>query len=609
MRSGASATPMTILQPDAVSDPAIMPPIAGTPDAMQAVSSPLGQWLRRYGPLLFAAICLAVGSLLLWHRGFYQDDYFDFNLPIRLDASMSNGARFLSALTSRSLAKLLEDSEFVVRVITAGFVGVNAFLVGALVQRILRSRMAGLIALWLFVNPALGYESVLWLAAASIYVYAVTFALLFLHAAYSFLSQEKASGRWFAAAVVAYLLALNASETMVGILLMAPALALLVVLQKDSARWSSGRGSSTTRRIAIRAGLLLALPIALTAVYFVAFYLSNPFIQSARGSFDLNPVTLLDRAYRSYFVHLYFITASPEFGATLWSDSFMLGLRALISPAGLVLGGAAIVLLAGVVLAWQPEPRQVRWRVGLVLAATGLLWAILLMVVPGVFVTKVQLTSRVLYLPFAGLAVLVAAAVWLLPARWQRAGLLASGGLAILLTIWMLGWASVYNARYRLDKAQLDALTQNVPMDLLPPGTLIIPYRLDEISLPDASGSMNSALTGVFEAPTGAIGSLIYATGRIDIDPVTVNYRWIAGTGLSCTTLELLRESKICMGDGAVQNDPVPTASSLLFTYRQGQFFVIKSLRFFRDAPYTVHFPLAAMLAANGVPALEIVYD
>lgn len=63
------------------------------------------------------------------------------------------------------------------------------------------------------------------------------------------------------------------------------------------------------------------------------------------------------------------------------------------------------------------------------------------------------------------------------------------------------------------------------------------------------------------------------------------------------------------MGDGVVQNDPVSIERALLFTYRQEQFFIIKSLRVVRDAPYTVHFPLAEMLAANGVPALEIVYD
>ncbi|MBL8133057.1 MAG: hypothetical protein JNL42_14445 [Anaerolineae bacterium] len=584
---------MTTLELDSAArnDPAVE---AGSLEKHSALAS----WLRRYGPLLFAVACLMIGSLLLWHRGFYQDDYFDFNLPIRLDASMSNGARFLSAVTSRSLAKLLQDSEFAVRVFTAAFIGVNAWLLGALVQRLVRSRLAGMVALWLFVNPALAYESVLWLAAGSIYIYAVTFTLIFLHAALTFLTRETASRRWFAVAVAAYLLALNGSETMSGILLMLPVLGLAVV----------ARGGDR-RRTALRSGLLLLLPILLTAVYFLAFYLGNPFIQSARGSFDLNPLTLLDRAYRAYFVHLYFITASPEFGAILWRDAFSLGMGALTSPSGLLLAGAAVTLLAAVVLTWQPEPRRFSRRMGLILAFAGIWWAIMLMILPGVFVTKVQLTSRLLYMPSAGLAVLFAGLIWLLPLRWQRAGILAGGAAALLLAVLMLGWASVYNARYRLDKAQLDALTQNVPMDLVPPGTRLIPYRLDETSLPDHSGGMNSALTGVFEAPAGAIGALVYATGRTDIDPLTVNYRWIAGTGLSCTTVEHLRRSQICMGDGVVQNDPVSIERALLFTYRQERFFIIKSLRIVRDAPYTVHFPLAEMLAANGVPALEVIYD
>jgi hypothetical protein len=148
--------------------------------------------LERYGWLFTAAVCLVAGYLAAWQRGLYMDDYThklmavdpltgNWIMPWDIDLYMPFPVRTLTVVIHAYILGILSTGEFWVRVASAIGVGVNALLLGILVYRIVGSRMAAVVAGWLFLMQFYAQEAVLWASAAG-YVLGCGLTLVFLHA-------------------------------------------------------------------------------------------------------------------------------------------------------------------------------------------------------------------------------------------------------------------------------------------------------------------------------------------------------------------------------------------------------------------------------------------
>src|ERR687883_546670 len=141
----------------------------------------------RYGFLITGAACLLLGYLLVWQRGLYFDDYLVRNqlinpatgestitftsiyFPLRM---MPTPLIYLSILA-------IPKYEFLVRLLTTLCLGLNAWLLGLVIYRALKSKLVAVIGGWLFLAPVFAWEATLWMSA-EYYLTSAPFALLFL---------------------------------------------------------------------------------------------------------------------------------------------------------------------------------------------------------------------------------------------------------------------------------------------------------------------------------------------------------------------------------------------------------------------------------------------
>jgi len=562
--------------------------------------------LGRYGWLLTGLVCLILGYMLVWQRGLYVDDYTHKS---RVSELLSGGwnsiwgivefpsPRPLGLAVDRVFAALLPAHEFPVRAAAAFLVGVNALLLGSLVYRVLRSRLAAVVAGWLFLMPVYAQEALLW-ASSVAYVFAGGLTLLFLHATWLMLARREPKRFPMLLAAASFGAALLFSEAFVCGLGLVPALALTAAFQRQRGeRLDLGR----------QCVYALVCPLASAGLIYLALYRrSQSTLITGRGGLDPALLGIIQRSV-DWVQRLVWMTAPSSWGQGVVSDALGIGVSVLASSwIAAVLAGAAAVLLVLTVLSWQEAPGEYGppYRVGLLMLLAGAAVFVATLLFPGVLVRGQMLEYRLLYFPSAAASIAAGTLFWMLAKRVPRpvAGrvlLAAAGGLMILTTVTVLGFARSYAARYELDQRQVSAIVRALPAGNLPQDAVIVPFDNDEQLFPGRD-YISRLLVGVFETPWSASAVLQAAYSRADFRVITAN-RW---TGMHFGYEE---GSDHLSGRLTIQGQVVPIDRTVLVTYRAGSAFPVESLtvQAADGSQHTVRFPIAIALRMLGVPTVE----
>ncbi len=489
-----------------------------------------------WGWILTAALCAAIGYLLIWERGFYLDDYAEALLARdavtglwRPDFNPLHYPHFpvrtLRWVVVSNLQGLLPQQELLVRVICAAMVSANAGLLGWLMYRMVGSRLTAVVTGWGYLLPFWAPEAVLWLAGVA-YACGGVLALLFLHCCWNVVSGASRPLLWISLGSVSLIAAILFIEVFVAALVLVPFVALVAaVVSQRSIPW-------TTR--AAHCVLSLVVPsCALLATYLIVYQPSDyAAVRGNLGSFSTSLPSVSERV-RSRLDELRSLTISSTGGAGYTADAGRVGGDTLRqSTVGSLLAVAALLALAVTVGTWRGEPGSPNVGVGaaLALALFGVAWLVSGVLIPYVPLQLELYASRMLYFSMAGFAVIGGALATLLLSAIGRRGapiVIALSGLSLLFSaVTMLGHASAFQARSRLDSHQLRAVVQSVPPDLLPPRAMIATAGLDE-RLFGRNDFISESRIGVFEALVSEEPALRVAYGRSDITAI-VNKRWVA---------------------------------------------------------------------------------
>lgn len=584
---------------------ASLPDSRPAPPAVRVARGVAGALARRAW-LWFALACVLLAYAAVWQRGSLTDDY-THRLWL-IDAATGRwapiwGPDWLHALPTRALtiiavsvySALLPTHELAVRLLAALLVGANALLLGLLVWRLLRARVPAIVAGWLFTAPLYAHEAVLWASAVG-YVLGTALALGFLHACLSALQGPRAvAWRWGLLSAALF------GPMLLFVEQFALAAALIPLLALAWAGRSGGRAAYG--RALGRAALLLLPPAGLTLFVYRTMYRGS-WVVAARGGLDLSPAGIWQRAVQ-YTLRLGWITVWPERGGRLTREALALGLETLAaSPAALSLLAVAVIALVATLLrsaregGERPADRHKGTAGALWCLGLGLAWGLLPVYLPGVIVSGQQIEHRMLYFPLAGLATALGALASLVlraGARpsWERGLLAATGVLALLSSVAMLGYARVYAARGAHDARQVAAFVAAVDDDLLVEGVVLVPTETDEHHL-DGYPALGTLLQGVFETPWSTADGVGEAYGRNGLSAVAGN-RWAPLTVTEEDPAHLRALDTV-----------VPIDRALLFAHRDGGVYVCEAVEAARHDGTTaqVALPLGAAAAEGGAPTI-----
>jgi hypothetical protein len=343
-----------------------------------------------------------------------------------------------------------------------------AVLLGLLVWKLLRNRVAALIAGTLFALHPAQTESVAWVTVPDPLMSAAVLGTLLLYLRYAdrvsaenqlqvgkFQKKsrrqirDKSTGnsaahsvKWIIASVVACLAALMAKETAVVLpaVLFAMALVMGVVEPKSFNKPSRATGRYTEFRIQLFSALRQTLPfLAVTVVYlFMRIDALKGQISPATQHLPWSTVLLSWPATLWFYVKvLFWPVRSRAFADSIPADSF--SLRGVVLPA-LGVCCAAIILAAGYAWAWRKARSDLPER-----AAAGveraLLLGTLILVLPILLVLNLNalnpsdfLHGRYTYLPLAGLMLLLATG-WHLANKGRMVLLFAAVLVAVAFSV------------------------------------------------------------------------------------------------------------------------------------------------------------------------------
>jgi hypothetical protein len=437
-------------------------------------------WL---GTLLTVAACLMLGHLIEWQRGLYLDD-FNFHHRIRLGKKpvlevlqyevcgdhawpQARGLGFgLMMLTLGAYP----EGEWGIRFFQAGLAGLNALLLAWLSWRLLRSPLAAWVTGLTFLLPTAAHEACLWTCCVD-YLLGTALALGALHAGWHFLFGK--TRPWLGAiiAAVCLVLSLMMKESFLAIYVLMPAVLFLGWRQSD-------------RKLSLkdwaRRTLLCLAPAALLSLGFLVinYIIYPPVALTGRGGTVSSGAELWQKTQSMFDTLQYYWPGSGTApgGFSAWDT----GLKVLgeSAPAQFCL---ALALL-GVVLAawkWPASPSSTSGSPVLAVMALGASWFVLALLFPNALVKQQEVTSRMLYFPCTGLALLAGSAAAAVArksrlALVERSLVLGAGIIGVLLALEMLGYAHHYAARFQEDQRQWQELKRTIPASTLPPGTLLV---------------------------------------------------------------------------------------------------------------------------------------
>lgn len=392
--------------------------------------------------------------------------------------------RPLHGLLTPNLVNAVPAHELPLRIAWAGVHVVNALLLGALAYRLTQSPLAFVGAAGLFLMPLIAYEVLLWHAASVPYLSASLALLVALHAA---LSAGRRPWYWGISAFCLLLVPLF-HEGLAHLVVLFPVVAWVAFSESSAEiRWRN------VRRMAVFTGLAL-----LAYGLYMKLVLSHSWQVTARGGWVTSPYEMLRVRLPEVFYQFVrdilrrrvvdiLVGHAVSLGWQTWTASVW-GVALLIGWVG----------LAGGFIATAPLPvHSRRYRA---LALVGVAWAILSF--SPILLVKMQWVDiRMLYLPWAGLALVVGAVLGALPRRGlARLGLVTLAGWTLVNALGMAGTTRAYQARWEMDQRQLAALQAVVPA--LPPVSPVWlwPVAVDRHSLDVPNvGALDGYFVSVYE--------------------------------------------------------------------------------------------------------------
>ena len=565
--------------------------------------------LARFSWVLISIVCLMLSYLLIWHRGFYLDDYSDrllgWNvvtghvLPVlSKNRDPIYPARLGTWIIATESAALIPNHEVILRAIATVSVGVDALLLGGLVYRMLGSRVAALVAGWLFLVPVFGFEAVLWPLG---YPVTVALALLFLHSCWSAFTITSSLGftvtgslesqRLIAVCALSFAIMLSVLEAFVSIIGFVPIFAIIFAARRRPQRyWAALK----------RAAIIFLFPLLAAAAIYFLMYRTSPII-SERGGLDISVSGIIFRC-RGFLQTLRWLTISDTQGQPLIREAFRLGYTILFTSwMGITLFILACAFVLFTIITWRPDDRehQPGYRVGFIVLGFGLLWFLVTLLFPAALVNSPYLEYRQLYFPMAGIGIALGALVWLIlkwlsHPLWEYAVIALASVILILNSITMIGFASVFAARSQLDQRQIAAVVRSMPSESIPQDSYLLPFNPStQVPLKEPNAHISGFLDGVFNASWSADGALAVAYRRIDVHTITSNH-WV---GMQFSDKD---------GRFLVQGIPVPVERTVLFAYQGDTAAVIEqvTIQHLDGTQHIVRFPVAEALLARGTTSI-----
>ncbi len=556
-------------------------------------------FFARFAWLLFSALCVLLGYLLIWQRGPYLDDYANLALAynphtdqwrpihlIRWDQYFP--VRILEVAVDVLFAGLLPRHEFLARLLMTLGVAMNALLLGALVFRLLGSRLAAVISGWVFLVPYIAFEAVLW-AGAIDYPVVVLCALVFLHVCWSTLTAPRLRLPWVLLGGVCFALMLLCSTKTLAVGFVVPVLGVLYATRPHSLGY---------RTALVRTFASLVIPTLLTAADRVLYLKSS--LVAERGGAVTSVGDMLQRVPVLWH-RLQWLLVSDPWGEPAMRTVFLQGSTILRhSPPGLGLFVAAGLSLALMVGTWRPQTAKERAMptcTGVLLVLLGVTWGITALFFPAALSARQLLEYRMLYFPLAGVGITCGAVVWLAVRRLrgpiiERFCVAVTGSVLLLSTIPLMGFSDAFATRATRDHAQVAAAVAAMPAAMLPPETVLVPIAMDAERAATPS-PVAPLLVGVFEASWSAEGALNVAYERKDVRCIVMNRH--GGIRFHTQGRRL-----------HVQGTMVSENRTVLFTYRRGRVLVIAQLTILGadGTTETIHFPIAEQLGKRGTATL-----
>ncbi len=575
-------------------------------------------WLSAYWPCVAATLALlllAYGTC--WQRGPYQDDYQLEDLakdavtgeswPIWSQHRIPTyPVRTLNWVVVGFYASLLPQHEWLARVLAAANVVANSMLLGWLVFRVLGSRLAALVAGWLFLFPFCAQEALLW-ASAHGYLAATMLVLGALHGFLTWLFAPR--GRWLvlAAGVLACAVSLLLVEQPIVMLALLPPLAICqAIVRRPGGYWRLAR-----RCAVLSIGLAGGLSLMTWRIYFSnrdVFQIVN------RGGFTKSSEETYDKCRE--FVEAFEKMTTGKPGRQYTFEALLGGVQTQFSrpfPGLLLVLAAAAV--TGLCLQWRRwrDQRATPVEVGAILAIAAAGSFFLVLWIPGVLIRFQKVEWRMLDVPAGMLALASATAVWLLVkvlARFRPAARPEIAVLAVLGAVtWcsatcVLGYAKAFARRSQLDREELAATQRVLTLMQLPPRTWLICFDNVEQPVPPEA-SLPYLTAGVLETSWSAESALAGVLGRRDFR-IVANYRGL-GTVFSPGWEPFEPEGHVLW----VNDAQINAAEAVMITFRDGQSYVVTelTLRAYPEATGSAtrvyKFPLAEELARRGAPHLR----
>lgn len=558
------------------------------------------QYLYQSSLIVVSLLCLMIGTIFVWQRGFYMDDYSNL---LRLVDPVTGEARPIQSLVlpdfpARSLTfyavalltPYLPSHEFLIRFLTAVGVGANALLLGVIAKKMLKSFLAGLIAGWLFIAPALAPEVVLWLGAAT-YIFSTTAILLYLFFAIEELQTQAVNPLRLLITYILFSIALFFGEGCI--------VAIGIVVLFSIFYFLCQKGSRALLRNTI---LLIAGPSLIVVLLYVFVYSRSALIANRGGmSTDINVLT---GRFFGTFGRLEWMTTSASWGKPLFTEAFLVGIRNLSNTLyGIVILGAIILSVVGIIVLWRLNTSVLAAsrRESVLIVIIGLLWTITSLIFPTIFVQGQILEYRLLYLPSAGLALTITALTTLILGRRPhiisvRVTVALFATMLFVCSTTLLGFAQAFAERSALDHAQIQAFVTRVPAQDLPESTILVPFQPNEALFGEPNETALARLmVGIFETNWSSEAAFKVAYHRQEMHFITAN-RWVPFTFS-------YKKGADSIG---IKGQSVPIADLLVFTYHNEQALPIESITFIQPdgGTETIQLPLVHALKNKGVETM-----
>ncbi|MCL6540389.1 MAG: hypothetical protein K6T87_07360 [Roseiflexus sp.] len=592
---------------------------AGRIPLVVRVAQSISRFFAVYGWLVVGLVCLWLAYLLVWQRGFYLDDWsmglrardrqtLEW-LPIESEAIPTFPARVLTFIVTPRLIALMWTDEFLVRLLIAGCVGLNAFLLGWLVYRMLHSRLPAIVAGWLFLMPV--YTDVTLWAGAVAYVFMTGSTLLMLHVIWSALVVDSPRYIWLLVGSL-MLITLMWAEATVGVVSIIPIMGILYRVQRPKVKW---------RTVAYRMTLGVIVPTIVIVLYSFLVISRSP-LATERGEITIDMTLIAQRAY-GWLRALYWFTLDPTWGHYFAVSSYKVGLdHVLSSQFGIILLSGISIVLGLTVVSWRSDDQFSKVSEVLLMLALGIVWFLATLYLPYVLASEQIFEIRFLYFPLAGASIatgaLVALAISVIRRRsLQRMLLAGCGVLLVILSVCMVGYARLYKVRYEHDMNMFLALGRLAPSEILPERPQFIPVDLD-YSLPGKENLLTGLIISAFEASWSARSGLLLVypdryNGRYeDIrryeyitssrwNPATFSDR-VPDVPNSCSTRHIDININVF-----VQGCPVDSERAIVFTHRNGELALVRTLTLQRSDGTTriIELPVVSRLAARGSTIIE----